>query len=89
MTCTASGSYSQVLRVCEASVNLQSGTACRFNDNWTLSNTILPPGMPIAVTFTCPSARDSIEIGGHYALYSGALYNQQTPNAAVTCTVAQ
>jgi len=69
-------SNSQVLRVCESSAGLHTGTACRFNDAFTLANVVIKPGTTQAITFTCPAARDNDqETGGFYSIYSGAVYN--------------
>jgi len=76
---------SQVLRVCESSIKLQTGTACRYNDAWTLANTIILPNVQTSVSFKCPTARDKVEVGGFYSLYSGAELNGIDSNAVVTC----
>lgn len=75
LTCTLPASAnSQVLRLCESSWALRTGTACRFLDSSLLANTILAPGRSTAVTFTCPAARDPVEVGGLYSVYQGAVY---------------
>lgn len=114
------GAPPQVLRVCESSLALGTGTACRVMDgadfslsDFTLANAvILPPrharggavvggagtrggddgggddsGGPgwTAVTFTCPSARDDVEVGGAYSLYWGAVLNGVDEDVAVEC----
>lgn len=76
LQCFASGIFPQILRVCESSTVLQSGTACRYNDTFTLANVVLAPSAP--VRFTCPAARDSQETGGLYSFYSAPLYNPQS-----------
>jgi hypothetical protein len=88
MTCSVAPSVpSQVLRVCEASNALQAGTACRYNDPFTLANVVISPGAPITFTFTCPTFRDhTIEFGGLFATYSGPVFNNGAPAATITCT---
>jgi hypothetical protein len=87
LSCSVSGNAkSQILRVCESSRALGAGTACRFNDAFTLSNSVISPGAATVVSFTCPSARDSIEIGGNYATYAGPAWNKDAP-AAINCNV--
>jgi hypothetical protein len=78
-----SSAASQVLRVCESSIKLQSGLACRFNEEHLLANVILSPGVATPVSFTCPAQRDAIEVGGRYSTYSGPVFN---PDAAATIT---
>jgi hypothetical protein len=67
--------FPQVLRICESSIALKSGTACRYNDDFMLANIILYPEVRTNVTFTCPGYRDSIETGGFYSTYAGPLLN--------------
>jgi hypothetical protein len=78
---------SQVLRLCESSIALQSGTACRFMERQLLANVVLEPGVDTPVSFTCPSARDSVEVGGKYSTYVGAVFNID-PVATVSCHAA-
>jgi hypothetical protein len=93
LTCTIPDTAkSQVMRVCEASNVLHAGTACRYNDDFTLANVVVQPGVATEVTFKCPTQRfqddgvpDASEIGGAYAIYSGAVYNGGTPTAPITC----
>ena len=67
------GGMSQIIRVCESSVILNSATGCLYND--ALAAKLVSPG-PIntTITFNCPNARDSgdsatSEPGGKYSLY--------------------
>jgi len=95
LTCSVdhspAGSTYQVLRVCESSRQLNTGTACAYRD--ALANVILPPNPPPAgsfnftntFNFTCPSARDLIETGGLFSLYTAAVYGEDQVNA-VTCS---
>ena len=83
----------QVVRFCESSVKLQTGTACRIMDrpdfglaNSTLANVVVLPGTATKVTFTCPVARDEIETGGWYSQYHGAVYNGVDGVEAVRCS---
>lgn len=87
-----SGAKPQVLRLCESSIALQTGTACRIMDqasfglfNSTLYNGVILPGSTTTVRFTCPEWRDPVEVGGYYSIYSGAVYNGVDQNVAVTC----
>jgi len=87
LQCTIpSGSNSQVLRICESSIVLGTGTACRFNDAWTLANVVIEPKKHTTVSFVCSTKRDSQEVGGFYSMYSGALFNGVDANAFVSCT---
>jgi hypothetical protein len=87
LSCTVgANAKSQVLRVCEASVALQAGTACRFNDDFTLANVIVSPGAATQVSFTCPSARDAGEPGGLFATYSGPVWNFDSLSS-ISCSV--
>ena len=73
----------QVVRFCETSRALGTGTDCVHRD--ALTNLVLE-GIPTISTFTCPAARDATEIGGQLAIYTAPVY---TPDgtSAVTCTV--
>jgi len=86
LQCSTNGANSQVLRVCESSIKLQTGTACRYNDDWTLANVVILPNTVTQVPFQCPSARDNVEIGGYYSLYAGALFNGVDTDAVVNCS---
>jgi hypothetical protein len=87
LSCSISASAkSQVLRVCEASVVLGAGTACRFNDQHLLANLVLTPGVASMFSFQCPSARDSAEVGGLYSTYSGPAWNKDA-HSPITCSV--
>jgi hypothetical protein len=72
----------QVVRVCEASIALGTGLACTFQD--ALANQTLASGSA-DVTFTCPSARDTVETGGRFALYVGPAFNDDSA-VPVNCT---
>jgi len=85
LTCTFNSTDDyQVLRVCEASRALNTGTACRHQDG--LRNLLIQSG-PIGTTFNfqCPSAKsgDSIEIGGVYSLYTAQLWGDNP--SSVSC----
>ena len=71
LKCTVpSTSPTQVVRVCESSLTLGCGTACRYHES--LGNVIVEPGKTVNVQFTCPAARDAGqfgETGGAYSLY--------------------
>jgi hypothetical protein len=86
LQCTIPNSAkSQVLRVCESSRVLGSGTACRFNEPHLLANAVIQPGQATTVSFKCPAARDAVEIGGRYSTYYGGVFNLDAP-AKITCT---
>jgi hypothetical protein len=95
LNCTiASDAMPQVLRLCESSVALQTSTACRIMDsasftmfNITLANEIILPNQGNIVKFTCPTQRDSVEVGGYYGMYSGPIYNGVDPLAPIACVV--
>jgi len=65
----ANSQQPQVLRVCESSIALNVGLACRYNDS--LANEIIKAVEPRyeTITFTCPDFRDVVEKGGRYSLY--------------------
>jgi hypothetical protein len=89
LQCTVgNNAASQVLRFCESSRVLQSGLACRYNEEHILGNFVIRPGVSNAVSFTCPAARDSVEIGGRYSTYSGPVLNGVDNSATITCNVA-
>jgi hypothetical protein len=79
-----SNAKSQVIRVCDSSIALQSGTACRYNEPHLLANAVIEPGVATQVSFTCPVAKDSVEIGGKYSTYSAGVFNLD-PAAKITC----
>ena len=84
LSCTlADAAAPQVLRLCEGSWALDDGTACVSSD--ALANAVVT-GAGAEVSFTCPSARDNVEVGGRYAVYTGALVPGWT-ETAVSCTV--
>jgi hypothetical protein len=77
------GKAPQVLRICEGSFALDAGVACVDAD--ALAKASLAGSASVAVTFPCPAARDAIEVGGKYALYTGATWPEDAA-APVTCT---
>jgi len=89
LLCSIAGNAaSQVLRVCESSLQLKSGLACRYNEDHKLANVVIAPGVNTPVSFTCPAARDSVETGGAYSTYAGPVFNAGDSAAAITCRVA-
>ena len=68
------------MRVCEASVKL-GGTACTYFEALANADVTSKAGN---VSFRCPQARDSIETGGRYVIYTGALVDGDA-TAAVSC----
>lgn len=71
LSCTVTGKpAAQVLRVCEFSSKLGTGTACVHQD--ALASQVVDGSATIS--FKCPAARDASEPGGAVALYDGAAY---------------
>jgi len=59
-----------VVRVCESSVALGCGTACRWQES--LAKVTVEPVKTVSVPFTCPAGRDGGRFGepsGAYSLY--------------------
>jgi hypothetical protein len=67
----ANTSTPQVLRICEGSSVLNTGTACTFRES-RVNTTI--EGSNTIVNFTCPTARDTFEIGGKYSIYTAPVH---------------
>jgi hypothetical protein len=85
LKCTVpSGAKPQVVRVCESSVALQSGTACKYNE--AIGNGVVDASGPATIAFTCPVARDAIEVGGKYSIYTAPVFPDD-PAQTVTCTL--
>jgi len=79
-----SGTAPQVLRICESSLALATGTACTYLEN--LANGIvLSASTTTEFVFTCPVRRDARELGGFYSLYTSPLIPGD-PTANVECT---
>src|SRR5262249_32046572 len=82
MHCTVAASAApQVVRVCEASRALGAGLACTYQD--ALAN-VSVDASGAGVTFTCPAARDAVETGGTYGLYTAPVFEDDAA-AAVSC----
>lgn len=65
------GDAPQVLRICEVSDALGTGTACTYRDallNVIVSNVTRP------VTFPCPAVRDAEDFNSGYSLYTAPLW---------------
>jgi hypothetical protein len=75
------GSAPQVVRLCEASAALGSGVACTHAD--ALANASVDTS-GADVTFTCPAARDAVETGGTYSLYTAPVFEDDAAQT-VTC----
>lgn len=73
----------QVVRVCEASAVLETGTACAYNA--ALANMLVGESTT-EITFTCPLPRDAAEPGGLYAFYSAPIFTGD-PSQSVSCEV--
>jgi len=85
INCTVpAGSKVQIVRVCEGSRTLNTGTPCTYND--ALASGIVE--MQTDITFTCPAARDDRETGGVYSFLTGALFPEENA-AEVTCVVKE
>src|SRR5262249_10163214 len=56
----------EVVRVCEASASLGTGTACTFRGS--LANSIVTS--PAQITVACPMPRNEHEPGGLYSVYT-------------------
>lgn len=88
VSCRADGAEAQAVRVCEASLGLAKPPAlgarvpCAVGD--ALANVTLGSAAT-EVSFICPSARDTTEYGGLFALYAAAIYPADG-DAAITCT---
>jgi len=76
LKCTVpSKSPTQVVRVCESSVALGCGTACRWHES--LANATVEPGQTVNVRFTCPAVRDDGqfgETGGAFSIYRAMVF---------------
>ncbi len=83
LSCSISGNSTptQVVRVCESSAALHTGTACTYQDSL-VTKAVDTQGTN--VTFTCPVARNSQEQGGLYSIYTAALFDDDA-RANVTC----
>jgi hypothetical protein len=83
LTCKNNGIRPVVIRVCEASIVLNSGVACRYNDDSLLSNVIVSAQSQSIIEFNCPNARDSFgETGGAYSIYIGEVFNTGTVDSS-------
>ena len=86
LSCSLDGDApTQLLRVCEASAVLGTGTACTFSD--ALLNQVVS-GNTIDLSFTCPFVRDENEPGGDYALYAAPLFTGDS-FADISCALAE
>ncbi len=72
----------QVVRLCETSAVLGTGTACTFTDS--LLNQVIASSS-VELSFTCPFVRDENEPGGDYALYAAPLFTGDAL-AEISCT---
>jgi len=77
----------QVLRVCESSHLLNTGSACRMmDDDFRLGNVVITSSKtPVKVQFTCPKPRGPTEPGGLYSLYYGAVLNGIDGDEELVC----
>ncbi len=83
------GARPQTVRVCESSIALDSGTACKFNES--LGNGVVEAAADggvetVSIPFTCPAARDVLEVGGKYSVYTAPVLTDDTAQV-VTCTL--
>ena len=86
LTCSVDdGAAPQVLRLCEFSHALGSGTACLYQD--ALVNGIVS-GDEQEFSFTCPAGRSETEPGGAYTLYTAPLIGEADAQP-VSCVVVE
>jgi hypothetical protein len=79
LICLNSGNKPVVVRICEASSVLNSGVACRYNDDSLLKNVVISAFSQSNIEFDCPKERDTFgEIGGAYSIYIGDVFNTGT-----------
>lgn len=71
----------QALRVCEYSIALGHSVTCSAVE---AAATSVIDGSNVQVKFKCPEARDAVEIGGRYALFTGPAWNEDK-TSQVTC----
>ena len=82
LSCSVSdGSQPMVVRVCEDSHALDEIIPCTFRGSRV---TQVIDGASQTVSFTCPDARDAVEVGGRYSLMVGPLVSDG-PSQTVTC----
>jgi hypothetical protein len=73
----------QIVRICESSITFNTGTACVYTER--LASGIVQD-TTLSLTFTCPSARDAVEVGGWFSIYTSPLVaGDNSPN--VQCTL--
>jgi hypothetical protein len=86
LQCSMTGSASkppQIVRICESSITFNTGTACVYTER--LASGIVQD-TTLSLTFTCPSARDAVEVGGWFSIYTSPLVaGDNSPN--VQCTL--
>ena len=83
LSCSLNGdAAAQVVRLCETSAVLGTGTACTFND--ALLNQVISSSA-VELSFICPFVRDENEPGGDYALYAAPLFTGDAL-AEISCT---
>ncbi len=83
-TITCSGGdaeHPQAIRLCEASIAMGRPIDCLFENSLA---TAVVAGADVDVTFTCPAPRDTLEVGGQYAIYSAPAWAPDGP-MTVTC----
>jgi hypothetical protein len=80
---TGDSQPAQVVRVCETSSMLGTGVACAYQES--LAN-IIVHDEETPVTFTCPAARDALELGGYVSLYVAPVAHE-APVQFVNCTM--
>ena len=71
--------FFQVVRICEASIVLNSCLSCIWNAS--LATTIIEQGVSQDIHFTCTPQRDSDELGGRFCIYVAPLFEDMTHNA--------
>ena len=76
-----------IVRICEGSRALNAGVDCSFNGDGFLAQAIVASPVATNITFTCPAARDSTELGLRVSVYTAPLLEADGPEDGFSCTV--
>jgi hypothetical protein len=80
------GAQPMIVRICEGSLALGSGTDCEFGSpNMIAQQIVTNPGANTDISFQCPGARDTTETGGRIAVYTAPLFEADGPAAGFVC----
>ncbi len=86
VTCTGgSAAQPMVVRICEGSVALGAGTDCSFGSANMLAQQIVASPSNTTISYTCPPARDTTEVGGRISVYTAPLYEADGSRAGFVC----